>query len=126
MKYFVILDNDKDAHNITNEGGGRWIEKEMLNSQTLGQDWGQTYKWAFVLRIKYYIYLIRRVLPGFSQLYKSEKLMGPASHHVSLVEKVCRSMTFIPFKSRESYMWFKNQVVWKCIKSKVYSKTRNS
>ena len=77
MKYFVILDNDKDAHNITNEGGGRWIEKEMLNSQTLGQDWGQTYKWAFVLRIKYYIDLIRRD-PGFS---KQKKLShkGPAS-----------------------------------------------
>ena len=32
--------------------------------------------------------------------------MGPAPHHVCLVEKVCRSMTFVPFESRERYVWF--------------------
>ena len=94
----------------TNKAKKKDEENAMLNSQTLGQDWGQTYKWAFVLRIKYYIYLIRRVLPGFSQLYKSEKLMGPASHHVSLVEKVCRSMTFVLFEDRKKYD-FKSQVM---------------
>ena len=58
-------------------------ENEMLNSQTLGQDWGQTYKWAFVLRIKYYTDLIRRV-PGFSKQNKNFFIWD--QHHD---EKVC-------------------------------------